>query len=60
MTQEFNRMLGKAEPMSGAERKALLKDIQQIILKTLESVPDPLLRGNLLTKMAMAFENAGI
>lgn len=60
MTAEFNRMLGKAEPLNGAERKALLKDMQQIIVSTIATVPDPKVRTDLLERMAAAFETAGI
>jgi len=60
MTQEFNRMLGKAEPLAGAERKALLKDMQQLIVSAVAVVPDPHTRAALLERMAAAFETAGI
>lgn len=60
MTQEFNRMLGKSEPMTQADRKALLKEMQQIIISTVATVPDPQVRADLLEKMAAAFETAGI
>ncbi len=61
MTAEFNRMLGKAEtPMNGAERKALLKDIQKVIVETISTVTDPRVRSDLLEKMASAFDKAGI
>lgn len=61
MTQEFNRMLTKSENMNGSERKALLREIQQLILQTVNSsVTDPRTRSNLLTSMAAAFENVKI
>lgn len=60
MTAEFNRLLGKVEPMSGADRKALLREMQQIIVNTIATVPDPQVRSELLEKMATAFANAGI
>lgn len=60
MCSELNRMLGKPEPMSGVERKQLLKDMQQIIVTTISTVPDPLVRNGLLEKLASAFESAGI
>lgn len=61
MTQEFNRMLCKAETMNGNERKALLKQVQQVILSTVDkSVTDPKTRSNLLINMAAAFETVKI
>lgn len=61
MTQEFNRMLTKSESMNGSERKALLREVQQLILNTVNaSVNDPRTRSNLLTSMAAAFENVKI
>lgn len=61
MTQEFNRMLTKAEVMSGQERKALLREVQQLILNTVNhAVTDPRTRSSLLTSMASAFENVKI
>lgn len=61
MTQEFNRMLCKSETMSGSERKALLREVQQLILQTVNSsVNDPKTRSNLLVSMAAAFENVKI
>ncbi len=61
MTQEFNRMLGKAETLSGVDRKAMLRDIQQLILQTVNaSVSDPKTRSDLLVNMAAAFENVKI
>jgi hypothetical protein len=57
MTQEFNRMLTKAEVLSGQERKALLREVQQLILNTVNhAVTDPRMRSSLLTSMASAFE----
>jgi hypothetical protein len=61
MTQEFNRMLTKAEVMSGQERKALLREVQQLILNTVNhAVTDPRMRSSLLTSMATAFDNVKI
>ncbi len=60
MTSEFNRLLGKVEPMQAADRKALLREIQQIIVTTVNEVPDPNTRTELLEKMAAAFQDAGI
>ena len=62
MTQEFNRMLGKSpEPLNGNDRKAFLREIQQIIVKTITSTAsDPRVRSQLLENMATAFENAGL
>ena len=61
MTSEFNRMLGKGEPLGAAERKSLLKDIQRIIVDTLSTaVADPKIRSDVLTRMAAAFETAKI
>lgn len=61
MTQEFNRMLGKAETLNGVDRKAMLRDIQQLILQTVNaSVSDPKTRSDLLVNMAAAFENVKI
>lgn len=61
MTQEFNRMLGKSDSMGGNERRELLKDIQQLILQTVNaSVNDPKTRSDLLVNMAAAFENVKI
>lgn len=61
MTQEFNRMLGKTEAMNGNERKSLLREIQQLILATVNaSVNDPRTRADLLQNMAAAFENVKI
>lgn len=60
MTAEFNKLLGKSDPMSGADRKALLKEMQQLIVSTVATVPDPKVRSDLLEKMAAAFDKAGI
>jgi hypothetical protein len=61
MTQEFNRLLGKGEPMSNLQRKAMLNEVRQIIITTLSStVQDPRLRSDLVERMATAFEAAGI
>lgn len=61
MTQEFNRMLCKTETMNGSDRKALLKEVQQLILSTVNaSVNDPKTRSALLVNMASAFENVKI
>jgi hypothetical protein len=61
MTQEFNKMLTKQEVMSGQERKALLREVQQLILNTVNhAVTDPRMRSSLLTSMASAFENVKI
>jgi hypothetical protein len=57
MTGEFNRMLGKE---AGTDRKALLRDVQKIIIDTMSTITDPRLRGQVLEKLAVAFENAGI
>src|SRR3954464_2741326 len=55
MTQEFNRMLTKAELLSGNERKVLLKQVQEVIVSTVgKSVTDPKTRSKLLTNMATA------
>jgi hypothetical protein len=61
MTSEFNRTLGKVEPLTNADRKALLKDIQQIIISTVQQTGmDPRTRSELLENMATAFETAKI
>ncbi len=61
MTQEFNRMITKADQMAGADRKQLLREVQQLILQTVNSsVTDPKTRSNLLTSMATAFEHVKI
>jgi hypothetical protein len=61
MTQEFNRMLVKAETLNGHERKSLLREVQTLILQSVnEAVTDPRTRSNLLTQMATAFEKVKI
>ncbi len=62
MTQEFNRMLGKGgEPLSASERKALLREMQTIIVNTVsDAVSDAKSRGALLETFAANFEKAGI
>ncbi len=60
MTSEFNRMLGKVEPLQGADRKAFLREVQQIVSKIVGSVADPKTRNGLFEQMAVAFENAGL
>ncbi len=61
MTAEFNRMLGKTgEPLAASERKALLRDMQQIIMNTIATVADPKTRGELLERLADAFQKAKI
>lgn len=60
MTQEFNRLLCKVEPVSGADRKALMREMQQIITQTVSTVADPRVRAELLNKLAAAFQTAGI
>ncbi len=57
MTQEFNRMLGKGDPMNSGEKKALLKEIQQVIVQTVsKTVADAKTRSDLLVNLATAFE----
>ncbi len=60
MTAEFNRMLGKVEVPAATDRRAVFREMQQIIAQTVATVPDPKIRSELLEKMALAFENAGI
>jgi len=60
MTSEFNKLLGKVEPLSGADKKAFLREMQQIIVNTVSTVPDPKTRSGLLERFAAAFEHAGI
>jgi hypothetical protein len=61
MTAEFNKMLSKTETLSGAERKTLMREVQQLILQTVNaSVNDPKTRSDLLVNMAAAFENVKI
>ncbi len=58
MTQEFNRMLGKTEPMNSGEKKALLREIQQLIVSTVsQTVVDAKTRSDLLVNLATAFES---
>ncbi len=60
MTSEFNRLLGKVEPLSNADKKGFLREIQAIIVKTLDTVDDPKVRSGLFEKLAAAFQEAGI
>jgi hypothetical protein len=60
MTQEFNRMLGKTDGGGGTDRKSLLKEMQEIIVKTVNTLNDPKVRAEMLGKFAGAFEAAGI
>lgn len=62
MTAEFNKLLGKSgEPLSGLEKKALFKEMQQLIVKTIaETVQDPRARQAVLTNLADAFTQAGM
>lgn len=61
MTSEFNRMLGKSvDPIKSGDRKALMREMQQIILGVVQTIPDPKVRAEVLEKMASAFETAGI
>lgn len=61
MTTEFNRLLTKTETLNGNERKQLLREVQQLILQTVNaSVTDPKTRSNLLSSMASAFEHVKI
>lgn len=60
MTSEFNRMLGKVEGIGTADRKAVLKDVQQIIMGVLGTINDTRLRTELMEKMAAAFDARGI
>ncbi len=60
MTSEFNRMLGKVEPLQGADRKAFLRDVQQIVSRIVAKIPDQQVRSTVLAEMASEFENAGI
>ncbi len=61
MTQEFNRMLSKADTLTGVDRQKLLRDIQQLIVQTVNgSVTDPKTRSDLLVNMATAFESVKI
>lgn len=60
MTAEFNRLLGKVEGIGVADRKALLKDVQQIVVGTLSAISDAHLRNELMEKIAAGFEAKGI
>lgn len=60
MTSEFNRMLGKVEGLGAADRKAVLKDVQSVIMGVLSTISDPRLRTELMEKMAAGFEARGI
>ncbi len=60
MTAEFNRMLGKSDPMSSNERKTLMREMQEIIMSTVSTISDPQVRADVLEKMAAAFEQSGI
>lgn len=60
MTSEFNRLLGKVEPLSAADKKGFLREIQAIIVRTLDTVDDPKVRSGLFEKLAAAFQEAGI
>jgi hypothetical protein len=59
MTAEFNKMLGKTD-VTPNDRKALLKDIQKLIVEVVNSIPDPKTRSDTFEKLAAAFEAAGI
>ncbi len=62
MTAEFNKLLGKSgEPLDNLEKKALFKEMQQLIVKTIaETVQDPRARQAVLTNLADAFSKAGM
>jgi len=62
MTAEFNKLLGKSgEPLGNLEKKALFKEMQQLIVKTIaETVQDPRARQAVLTGLADAFSKAGM
>ncbi len=61
MTAEFNRLLGKVEPLKTADRNALLRDVHQIIVNTVTSVvTDPQGRADLLKSLADEFQKSGI
>ena len=60
MTAEFNRLLGRHGDMPAADRRALLREIQQIIMSTVSTVDDPTQRTALMDRFATAFEAAGI
>lgn len=60
MTAEFNRMLGKSDVMNGHDRKALMRDMQAIIVNSVSGLRDPKERAEVLEKLAAEFEKAGI
>lgn len=60
MTSEFNRLLGKHGDLPAADRRHLLREIQQIIVSTLSTVDDSGQRSVLMDRFATAFEAAGI
>ncbi len=60
MTTEFNRLLGKVEGVTAADRKSLLREVQQVIMAVLADVSDPRQRTELIEKMAAGFEARGI
>ncbi len=61
MTSEFNKMLGKTETMSGAEKDTLLREVRGIIVTTVSTaVADTAVREEILQRMAAAFETAQI
>jgi hypothetical protein len=55
MTSEFNRMLGKSD-VAPHDRKAMLKEIQKLIVETVNTIPDPKTRSDVFEKLAVAFE----
>lgn len=58
MTQEFNRMLGKSG--TATDRKALLQDMQKIIVEVVATIPDNKVRHDVLQQLATRFESVGI
>lgn len=59
MTQEFNRMLGRADAKD--DRAVLLREMQTIIVNTLATtISDPRQRRLALEKLASAMEKAGV
>lgn len=60
MTQEFNRLLGKVEGIGVADRKSMLKEVQQVIMGVLATINDTRLRTELMEKMAAGFDARGI
>jgi hypothetical protein len=60
MTAEFNRLMGKTEGVVANERKTMGKQMQTIILNTLSQVTDAKVRSELLQKLAVEFDKAGI